>query len=235
MATPQDVLRLAAAEIGTTEFPAGSNRQKYSAELGRPAEPWCADFVVWIMRKAGITLPSESAYTPAMFAGFGTDRHYGTAGIAPGDVVFFDFPDSKRGIQHVGLVTGVNVDGSLITIEGNTSSGDSGSQDNGGGVFRRFRPARYVVGYGRPAYAKEIRPMFDPPLPVCATLKAPNGGVWGLGPDGGVYGFEGAPFYGSAAGQPYFSGRRAALLEAHPSGGYVIIATSGERYAYPAS
>lgn len=81
----------------------------------------------------------------------------------------------------------------------------------------------------------EVRPMWEPPLSVCATLKAPNGGVWGLGPDGGVYAFEGAPFYGSAAGQGYFVGRRAARLEARPDGGYDIIATSGERYQYPAS
>jgi hypothetical protein len=81
----------------------------------------------------------------------------------------------------------------------------------------------------------EVRPMYDPPLSVCATLKAPNGGLWGLGPDGGVYAFEGAPFYGSAAGQAYFSGRHAARLEAHPSGGYTIVATTGERYNYPAS
>lgn len=81
----------------------------------------------------------------------------------------------------------------------------------------------------------EVRPMFDPALPVCAVLAAPGGGFWGLGPDGGVFAFLGAPFYGSAAGQPYFAGRKAARLESHPTGGYTIVATSGETYHFPAS
>lgn len=91
-------------------------------------------------------------------------------------------------------------------------------------------------GFTFVAPVKEVKPMWDPPLSVCATLKAPNGGVWGLAPDGGVFAFEGiAPFYGSAAGQAYFAGRRAARLEARADGGYDILATSGERYQYPAS
>jgi hypothetical protein len=39
-----------------------------------------------------------------------------------GAVVFFDFPDSTYRIQHVGLVTAVNGDGTVNTIEGNTST-----------------------------------------------------------------------------------------------------------------
>jgi peptidoglycan hydrolase-like protein with peptidoglycan-binding domain len=55
-------------------------------------------------------------------------------------------------IQHVGFVEKVNGDGSIVAIEGNTSGGDSGSQDNGGGVFRRVRARSLIVGFGRPPY-----------------------------------------------------------------------------------
>jgi len=37
----------------------------------------------------------------------------------------------------------------VVTDEGNTSSGDVGSQDNGGGAFRRVRPISAVYGFAR--------------------------------------------------------------------------------------
>jgi hypothetical protein len=35
----------------------------------------------------------------------------------------------------------------VVTEEGNTSSGPGGSQDNGGGCFRRVRPLSAVHGF----------------------------------------------------------------------------------------
>jgi len=47
---------------------------------------------------------------------------------------------------HVGMV--VKVEGNYVhTIEGNTSSGNSGSQSNGGGVYARKRPLSDVYGF----------------------------------------------------------------------------------------
>ena len=67
-------------------------------------------------------------------------------------MVFFDFPgDSLHRISHVALVEAVNGDGSITTIEGNTSSGQRGSQRDGDGVWRRTRRTG-IVGYGYPAY-----------------------------------------------------------------------------------
>lgn len=209
MSTASDVLRVAAAEIGTTENPAGSNRNKYSLALGRPAEPWCADFVVWTTRQAGLRLPSEHSYTPYMATGFKQVGawHDGTAGARPGDVVFFNFGSGI--IRHVGIVESARADGSLVTIEGNTSSGTAGSQDNGGGVFRRTRPANYVVGYGRPAYKEATVPdSAPPPPPDYAVNGAPIGlsavfdsagnvkGYYIICADGGVFTFGSVPYLG---------------------------------------
>jgi hypothetical protein len=125
--------------------------------------------------------------------------------------VFFDFPDSHTGIQHVGFVERVRADGTLVTIEGNTSSGTSGSQDNGGGVYRRTRPPAYVVGYGRPAYQEAIVPDSPPNIDIndggehivavgISALMDANGVCTGyiiLGKDGGVFGFgPGARYFG---------------------------------------
>jgi hypothetical protein len=107
------------------------------------------------------------SYTPSALAAY---RSKGWTVLKPqqGDLAFFNF-SGGRTPQHVGLVVAVNADGSLITVEGNTSPGDSGSQSNGGGVFRRIRPTRYVVGYGRPRYAPPAP--IPVPAPPASTLE----------------------------------------------------------------
>ena len=69
-----------------------------------------------------------------------------------GDIVFFDFSGKHTTRQHVGIIEKVNADGSLGTIEGNTSVT---SNDNGGAVMRRTRYKYQVVHYGRPACASD--------------------------------------------------------------------------------
>lgn len=167
MPTAQDVLRIAAAELGTIESPAGSNRQKYSAALGRPAEPWCADFVVWVARQAGLKLQSESAYTPSMANAFKATRTWHTDTVPrPGDLAFFNFGAGI--IRHVGIVAGWDAHAGVTCIEGNTSPGTAGSQDNGGGVYRRTRPRYHIVGFGRPYYSAPAAP---PPAPAPTPLE----------------------------------------------------------------
>ena len=149
--TLEAVLAEAAKEIGYTESPAGSNRTKFANEAGHAnGQPWCATFLVAIFRRQGLKLPSESAYTPHMAQGFRYDDAF-LRNPKVGDIAFFDFPDSKNRIQHVGIVEKVEP-AHVVCIEGNTSPGTSGSQDNGGGVYRRRRSRSHVVGYGRPRY-----------------------------------------------------------------------------------
>jgi hypothetical protein len=84
--------------------------------------------------------------------------------------------------------------------------------------------------------------VYNPPIvmqPWVSSLDWPGGGVIGLAADGSVYAFGGAPFLGSAAGQAYFKGRKAAQIVYRATGvkpgrtnGYVIIDTANERYNY---
>lgn len=146
------VLQVARTQIGTVESPANSNRTKYGLAYGMDGVAWCAQFTWWIFREAGLSsLVPKTAYTPTLANWF---KQRGQWGIHPrqGALVLFDFPnDGVNRISHVGIVEAVNPDGSIVTIEGNTASGTSGSQRDGGGVWRRTRKTG-IVGYGYPAY-----------------------------------------------------------------------------------
>lgn len=157
MATIDAFLSAARAELGYTESPAGSNCNKFSHALGRPCERWCADFLVSTADRVGLILPSRSASTQVMLAAF---RSAGRAHTSPaaGDFAFWQF-DSDAAPDHVSVVEQVNPDGTVATIDGNSSA--SGSQSNGGQVCRRTRPVRLVIAFGRPDYSAPA-----PPAPI---------------------------------------------------------------------
>jgi uncharacterized protein (TIGR02594 family) len=153
----QDVLRVARGEIGVRETGGGSrgNRQRYSREMKMPDTEWCAIFVSWCLRKAGV--PQAYASTRVtLFA-----RHYATLGRfvrtpRPGDLACFDWEGDGR-LNHVGIVEQVRPDGRLVTLEGNTNPGNG--QD---GVYRMVRSPKFVRGYCRPAYARIARAGSEP-------------------------------------------------------------------------
>src|SRR5690606_31668374 len=86
-------------------------------------------------------------------------------------------PDSVRRIQHVGIVEKV-ISSGVQTIEGNTSGGSSGSQSNGGGVYRRTRTSS-IVGFGHPAYSSTEGGIVTPALPA-PSAPAPSSSNWPL-------------------------------------------------------
>lgn len=147
MTTADEFLADLASFIGYHESPAGSNQNQFSKALGRPAEAWCADFLIARARVRGVVLPSESAYTPALFKAF-RDAHQTSAVPVRGAFAFFDFPEGDP-VDHVGCVESWTST-TITTIDGNTSV--SGSQSNGGAVARRTRNRSLVAGYGLPRY-----------------------------------------------------------------------------------
>ena len=119
---------------------------------------WCA---------AQVKQPMPNCvYTPAGVTGFqgiGTWANAATAKPKPGDIVFFDFIPSGAAVEHVGIVIKDNLDGTVTTIEGNTSPEHktSGSQANGGEVAERIRAYKkdnkrkltaFIVGFGSPKF-----------------------------------------------------------------------------------
>lgn len=152
--TAQRVLDLADSQVGTVEGRGGGT--PYHRNYGIAADqPWCAVFVWDMFREAGAAtlIGPKTAYTPTLANWF---RQRGQWSDTPtvGALVFYDWPsDSRNRIQHVGIVESIGPN-TIQTIEANTSSGVAGSQDNGGGVWRRTRPRNgSIVGYGLPAYS----------------------------------------------------------------------------------
>lgn len=148
------VLEVQRSQLGIVESPPNSNHTKYGMAYGLDRVAWCAIFQWWAFREAGEEhLIPKTAYTPAIAAWFRARGQWSTTPRI-GSLVLFDFPGDGVGrISHVGIVEGINPNGTIVTVEGNTSPGTSGSQRDGGGVFRRTRsPSGGIVGYGHPAY-----------------------------------------------------------------------------------
>ena len=143
-----DVLNIAYGQLGVTESPAGSNRTKYGKWMGLDGQPWCMSFVQWCFHQAGTPLPHKTGSCSALLNWYQKNRpECVVKDPQPGDIAIFTF-------GHTGIVERA-LPGSVMCIEGNTSHGQSGSQDNGGGVYRRQRNLALVRAFIRPFPKKE--------------------------------------------------------------------------------
>jgi len=139
MTTAVDIITVARSQLGYVET--GTNHTKYWAELDpkMQGQPWCAGFASWVFKHAGAPLPAMGkpygfVYVPSAMAYARAHGLWDASGrYAPGDVVCYG------GGAHTGIIVTDN-GSTMVTIEGNTSSGESGSQTNGGMVALRHRP-----------------------------------------------------------------------------------------------
>src|SRR5829696_2166947 len=120
----QAIVNLVRGEVGQAEQPPGSNdspriAQYRQATAGAGVGPWCAYFVSWAAREAGAPLGDtgqgygrvDDVWAWAERAGKAMPA--ATAQPQPGDLVVWD--------EHIGVVESVGADGSVHTIEGNSS------------------------------------------------------------------------------------------------------------------
>lgn len=124
--------------VGIVEHPAGSNHgphiDEWEKACGFSGAPWCGMFVNAMLRAGGFPNQPWLAYCPTIEAKAkaGTD---GWRWVPIGHLKLGDLPLYGSGIaQHVGFYLGQGV-----TVEGNTSFDDQGSQANGGAVALRHR------------------------------------------------------------------------------------------------
>ena len=127
--------RMVAIEQRNLGYVEGSfNATKFGAWYGLDHQPWCAMFQSWAAERAGLRF--HYAYCPWVVR----DARARANGLRvctakPGALALFDW-EGDGVADHIGLVVSVNADGSVETIEGNTSPADF---SNGGMVMRRTR------------------------------------------------------------------------------------------------
>lgn len=144
----KQIIDIATAEIGYTELPPNSNRTKYGAWYGLDGQPWCMMFVQWCFNEAGSPLPYKTASCSDLERWYRRnkpDAVYATP--EAGDIVIYSF-------GHTGIVESVQGD-SITVIEGNTSADYNGSQNNGGGVYKRVRKTKLATAFIRPDYEED--------------------------------------------------------------------------------
>lgn len=142
------LLSTARKQLGTKESPVNSNNVKYNTwYYGRAVSgkdySWCMAFVQWCFDQIGYRLPYMTASCSALLNWYKNNKpECIVSEPLPGDIIIYKF-------GHTGILESVSTS-TITAIEGNTSSGNAGSQSNGGGVFRRVRSKALVTAYIRP-------------------------------------------------------------------------------------
>lgn len=115
---------------------------------------WCADFVTFILGETygKDNIPGDFINTCSNTAGCGSIRSWSQGNgswttnpdtLQPGDLVIFDW-DGDGGASHVGIFISKNADGTINTVEGNTT-GAAGSSC----VETKIRAPKTINGYVR--------------------------------------------------------------------------------------
>ena len=120
-------LAAAQSQVGVSEQPPGSNDGPQIAEYrtataGSGVGPWCAYFTSWAAAQAGVPLGEAGQGVGSVSALYAWAQRTGRATPAapgvrpnPGDLIVW-------GGRHIGIVESVDADGSIHTIEGNSSN-----------------------------------------------------------------------------------------------------------------
>ena len=147
------IIEIAKAEIGVTESPKNSNKQKYGKEYGVNGTAWCCQFVWWVFKHAGASPlfygGGKTAWVPSV------RKHYtqkgkwirrGNGTPKPGDIIIFGNRDDSGSGKHIGIITKVT-SSTVYTVEGNTTK--SGFSANGGMVAAKSysRSNSNIAGY----------------------------------------------------------------------------------------
>lgn len=166
MGQREDFVAKALGEVGVVEGPK-DNQTKYGHFTKFDFLPWCGSFCMWVAHETGVIIPNTVS-TVAGSSAFKKNGHWQDALGAkpePGDLVYFDFVKGGAAVEHVGIVLKDNGDGTVTTIEGNTSpeKKPNGNQANGGEVAQRIRAYNvhnsrklpvFIVGFGKTTFTK---------------------------------------------------------------------------------
>ncbi len=100
-----------------------ANYTEYGANFGLPDDAWCAVFLWWCARQAGIneSIIRKTEWAKASLQPFDCLPLAQCASISVGDIAFIDMSGGDGIEDHVGIVVGVS-ENEIITVEGNCSN-----------------------------------------------------------------------------------------------------------------
>ena len=144
MTTAKQILNLAKKQIGNT-------RTKYVKAYGVNTD-WCVIFIWWLfmeLKSSSLFYDGKkTAYVPSVDNWGAINKLFVAKKNAKiGDLVIFDWYGDKTR-DHIGIIEKVNDNGTITTIEGNTTT-------KAGKVDRKTRLMSDVYHIIRPKYAKE--------------------------------------------------------------------------------
>lgn len=148
MITPLDIAK---SQIGLAEATGNNDGLPCERFAGGRSEPWCAHFIAWCFRSAGVSIPGDIPPTkenanPLASVEFMErvfkEHEWFYRQPKVGDIIFFKNRGASDagGGRHCGIVSGVDRE-TVTTIEGNL--GNSVKQ-----VCHRLDSPR-ISGYGR--------------------------------------------------------------------------------------
>lgn len=144
----ENLIAIATKEVGTTEYPKNSNNVKYNTwyygkNVYGDAYPWCVTIVQWLYNEINFPLPYKTASCSELLRWF-KQNHPECVSDTPtrGSIAIYNF-------GHMGVVV-TSMNNEIVSIEGNTSPTDSFTQDNGGGVYVKYRNKSLITAYINP-------------------------------------------------------------------------------------
>ncbi len=149
-----DIVEVAKTQIGCTD------KYKYNNPNGYA---WCAFFVVWCARQANIDSSIiRTSGVACADSGYLNVPYYSRTSHSPqsGDLVFFNWPSTSDSWDHVGIVEYVESNGTVHTIEGNSSNRVKRCSYSANGTSESNRLSS-IRGYGVPNYLGPVSHTID--------------------------------------------------------------------------
>ena len=183
-----DIVNVAKSQVGYHEGSlsgntrGSSNVTEYGSWYGSQGA-WCNRFVSWCAYVSGVPANifpkitgSAAGYPILRSAGAECFSYSSSKALQPGDVIFVNSSGGYSGINHVGLVVGVD-DTTIYTVEGNMSDEvKSITYQRSNGYSSRFH-AR-ITCVARPNYEDNSQKATD--LSGATSVVSANGGVYAL-------------------------------------------------------
>lgn len=164
MTNGEKILQYALNEVGNCENPKNSNNIKYNTkyygyEVSGSNYSWCCVFVWYVYIMCGLSKyfynGNKTASCTTLMKWYMNNKPWCiTTTPSKGSLVFYQF-DNDPYADHIGIFDSWYSSAQFYAVEGNTSASNSGSQDNGDGVYRKLRKKTQVMCFIDPFLTKE--------------------------------------------------------------------------------